>query len=364
MLHMMIMHDVRPVDISYETDRMQFIGRNTVADPQAMGCKGEYFSGALSGSEGSVLDPIVSIRCRIILEPEESVTLNIISGIGETREESCAVEKYQDRRIADRVFDLAWTHGRCFAAAQRVRGGRAALRTPCWIDHLRQRGAPGRSGHPRQNRRGQSGLWSHAISGDLPIVLLQIQDIANLELVRQLVQAHAYWRLKGLKVDLVIWNEDQSGYRQVLHDQIMDLIAAGVESGGTEQPGGIFVRSGNRFAEEDRILIQTVARVVISDTLGTWRSRLTAAPCREPGFPAGTEQNASLRAVAIGSAAPPRSDLLQRPGRVHPGRTRVCRHHRPGPVHARTLGQCAGQSALRERRLRMRRLLHLERKRP
>ena len=59
-----------------------------------------------------------------------------------------------------------------------------------------------------RNRRGQSGLWGYAISGDLPIVLLQISKAASIDLVRQLVQAHAYWRLKGLAVDLVIWNED------------------------------------------------------------------------------------------------------------------------------------------------------------
>jgi cellobiose phosphorylase len=272
MLHMMIVHDARAVDISYETDRMQFIGReNTVADPLAMSCKGEYFSGALGGSAGSVLDPIVSIRCRIILEPEESVTLNIISGIGETREETLRlVEKYQDRRIADRVFDLAWTHGQVLlrqlnaSAADAQLYGRLA--GSIIYANAALRAEPGIL---IKNRRGQSGLWSHAISGDLPIVLLQIQNTANIELVHQLVQAHAYWRLKGLKVDLVIWNEDQTGYRQVLHDQIMDLVAAGVESGGTDQPGGIFVRSANRFAEEDRILIQSVARVIISDTLGT-----------------------------------------------------------------------------------------------
>ena len=82
-----------------------------------------------------------------------------------------------------------------------------------------------------RNRRGQSGLWGYAISGDLPIVLVQHRATpANIELVRQLVQAHAYWRLKGLAVDLVIWNEDHAGYRQVLQDQIMGLIAAGVGS--------------------------------------------------------------------------------------------------------------------------------------
>lgn len=311
MLHMMIVHDVRAVDISYETDRMQFIGReNTVADPLAMSCKGEYFSGALSGSEGSVLDPIVSIRCRIVLEPEESVTLNIISGIGETREETLSlVEKYQDRRIADRVFDLAWTHGQVLLRQLNASEADAQLygRLAGSIIYTNAalRAEPGIL---MKNRRGQSGLWSHAISGDLPIVLLQIQDTANIELVRQLVQAHAYWRLKGLKVDLVIWNEDQTGYRQVLHDQIMDLVAAGVESGATDQPGGIFVRSANRFAEEDRILIQSVARVVISDTLGTLAQQIEGRTLSRLKIPQ-LVPSRTHRSEPLPSAPQPRHDL-------------------------------------------------------
>jgi cyclic beta-1,2-glucan synthetase len=85
-------------------------------------------------------------------------------------------------------------------------------------------------------------LWGYAISGDLPIVLLQIADGANIDLVRQLVQAHAYWRLKGLAVDLVIWNEDHAGYRQQLQEQIMGLIASGLGARVIDRPGGIFVR--------------------------------------------------------------------------------------------------------------------------
>lgn len=312
MLHMLIVHDVRAVDVSYETDRMQFIGReNTVADPLAMSCKGEYFSGALGGGKGSVLDPIVSIRCRIALEPEESVTLNIISGIGETREEALRlVEQYQDRRIADRVFDLAWTHGQVLLRQLNASEADAQLYGRLAGSVIYANAAlRAEPGILAKNRRGQSGLWSHAISGDLPLVLLQIQDVANIELVRQLVQAHAYWRLKGLKVDLVIWNEDQAGYRQVLHDQIMGLVTAGVESGGTDQPGGIFVRSGNRFAEEDRILIQTVARVVISDALGTLSEQIDGrlpARTRIPQLvPSRTHRSEPLPAVPQ-----PRHDLF------------------------------------------------------
>ena len=69
----------------------------------------------LSGSEGSVLDPIVSIRYRITLDAEETATVSIVTGIGETRDAALSlVEKYQDRRLADRVFDLAWTHSDIF----------------------------------------------------------------------------------------------------------------------------------------------------------------------------------------------------------------------------------------------------------
>jgi cellobiose phosphorylase len=120
-----------------------------------------------------------------------------------------------------------------------------------------------------RNRRGQSGLWGYAISGDLPIVLLRIGDLANIELVRQLIQAHAYWRLKGLAVDLVIWNDDRAGYRQALQDQILGLVAVGLEAQVMDRPGGIFVRSAEQISEEDRTLFQTVARVILSDSRGT-----------------------------------------------------------------------------------------------
>jgi cellobiose phosphorylase len=125
-----------------------------------------------------------------------------------------------------------------------------------------------------KNRRGQSGLWGYAISGDLPIVLLQIGDATNIDLVRQLVQAHAYWRLKGLAVDLVIWNEEHAGYRQRLQDQIMGLIASGIEASVIDRPGGIFVRPAEQIPSEDRVLLQSVARAVISDGGGTLAEQL------------------------------------------------------------------------------------------
>ncbi|EQD37606.1 beta-1,2-glucan production associated transmembrane protein, partial [mine drainage metagenome] len=136
-----------------------------------------------------------------------------------------------------------------------------------------------------RNRRGQSGLWGYAISGDLPIVLLQIGDEANIDLVRQLVQGHAYWRMKGLAVDMVIWNEDHLGYRQRLQEQIMGLIASGIEAAVIDRPGGIFVRTAEQISSEDRILLQSVARIILTDGQGTLAEQLGRRSLVVPRMP-------------------------------------------------------------------------------
>ncbi|MFZ2960889.1 MAG: glucoamylase family protein [Candidatus Ozemobacteraceae bacterium] len=266
MLHLVAVHGAESGEVSYETDRMKFIGRgNTIVDPEAMGS-----SSRLSDSEGSVLDPIVAIRNRITIDSKKSVTIIIVTGIAETRD-SCIslVGKYQDRHLADRVFDLAWTHSQVLLRQINATEADAQLygRLAASVIYANasMRAGPGAL---IKNRRGQSGLWGYSVSGDLPIVLLQIEDSANINLVRQLVQAHAYWRLKGLAVDLIIWNEDHAGYRQLLHEQIMALIAEGSEANVTDRPGGIFVRASDQISKEDRVLFQAVARVIITDRRG------------------------------------------------------------------------------------------------
>ena len=307
MFHLMAVHGVRGGEISYETDRMKFIGRgHTVGDPRAL--TGVW---GLSGSEGSVLDPIAAIRRQITLDPEETATINVVTGIGETRDICLAlVEKYQDRRMADRVFDLAWTHSQVLlrqlnateADAQlyaRLAGSiiyaNSSLRADASI--------------LIKNARGQSGLWGYAISGDFPIVLVRISDRANIDLVRQLVQAHAYWRLKGLAVDMVIWNEDHAGYRQGLHEQIMGLIAAGIEANVADRPGGIFVRPADQMSNEDRILLQTVARAIISDSRGSLADQINGRSPAEVPVPALTSARIR-RAEPPSAAALPRRDLI------------------------------------------------------
>jgi cellobiose phosphorylase len=276
MFHLMAANGAVLGTVSCETDRMRFIGRgrNLVA-PEAMDA-----AGPLSGTAGSVLDPIVAIRCRVKLAPEQSATIDIVSGAADDRAGCMTlVGKYQDRHFADRVLGVAATHSgvtlrQINASEIDAQLYRRLAGSVIYANaHLRAD-----AGLLAQNRRGQSGLWGYAISGDLPIVLLKISSREHMELARQMIQCHGYWRLKGLMVDLVIWNEDKAGYRQHLQEEIMGLVATGIEANAVGRPGGIFVRLAEQISYEDRILLQAVARVVITDTLGTLADQVARRP--------------------------------------------------------------------------------------
>jgi cyclic beta-1,2-glucan synthetase len=272
MFHLVAVHEADIDAISYETDRARFLGRgNTPRRPLAMTTLER-----LSDSDGSVLDPIVAIRCRITLQPEQTAILDLVSGVGADRAACDAlIAKYRDRRLASRVFELSWTQAQ--VVRRQLDASQADAQLYERLAGLMVYAHPllrARSAILRQNRRGQSGLWGQAISGDLPIALVRIESADNIDLVRQMVQAHAYWRLKGLQCDLVIWNEDQAVYRQQLQEQILGLVSAGPEANVLDRPGGIFVRSAQQIQQEERILLQSVARVIVSDRQGTLATQL------------------------------------------------------------------------------------------
>ncbi len=245
LLHLLAVHGVDRDETSFETDRMRFLGRgNQAHDPAAM-----RRPGALSNSAGAVLDPVVAIRQRIIVPAESGVVVDMVTGVASSREQALTLaDKYHDRYLADRAIDLAQTHNRMVLGQINI--SEADAQTYARLAGAVLYADPARrvaASIAASNRRGQSGLWAHAISGDLPIVLAQMSGAENgtdnIILVRQLVNAHTYCRLKGVAFDLVIWNEERGGYRQALHDQIIDAIAASGEAGAHEHPGGIFVRA-------------------------------------------------------------------------------------------------------------------------
>ena len=292
-------------EVSCETDRARFIGRGrTLADPAAL-----QTISPLSNSTGSVLDPISSLRRVVILAPHETARIDLVMGMAESRDAALAlVEKYYNPRMADRALDLAWTHSqvtlRHLNASEADAQLYARLASPLIYANPLRRATPSVL---LNNRRGQSGLWGYGISGDAPIVLLRISDSARMEIVQQLLQAHSYWRMKGLPVDLVILNEDVSVYRQPLQDQILSLIASGMEAQMLDKPGGIFVRRLEQVSSEDRVLLQSVARLVLADENGTLTEQLERPGLTEPIIPSLTPSRSPQR---VTPERLPQRDLL------------------------------------------------------
>jgi cellobiose phosphorylase len=283
LVHLVVGQGGAPGEISCETDRSRFVGRGgTAAAPAAL-----REPGPLSNTAGSVLDPIIALRHSVGLEPGETAVLDFIVGVAPSRESALALaEKYRNRRMTDRAFDLAWTHSQVTLRHLNATEGEAQLYgrlagALLYADPARRAGP----GILRHNLRGQSGLWSYGISGDTPIVLVRIGDPDKLELVRQLVKAHGYWRMKGLAVELVILNEDASVYRQSLHEQITGLIGSGIEAPLLDKPFGIFVRRIEQVPADDRVLLESVARIVLDAGNGSLAEQVERRIVQDPPVP-------------------------------------------------------------------------------
>lgn len=301
--HMMVCDKCSKGRASFETDRSRFIGRGkSLREPACM--QGAIL---LSNTAGAVLDPIMSIRRDVQIDGDESFSVDIITGIAPTREAALAlIEKYQDYRLADRVFELAWPHEqvsrRQFGATDADVKLFSQLAGP--IIHG---GSLYRANNAvlSQNRRNQTHLWSYGISGDLPIVLVKVADPSRLKLVRRMLQAHAYWRSKGLQVDLVIWCDDLGGYRHQMHDELMGMVASSHDAPLLDNPGGIFVRRSDQMPEEDRQLLEAISVIVLSDSAGTLAEQVDRRPRGEISL-------TPLRVSRTRKAEPERDQALPR----------------------------------------------------
>jgi cyclic beta-1,2-glucan synthetase len=256
--------------LQFESDRARFLGRGRgVRAPIAV------TSGApLSNTAGTVLDPIVSLRRRVSLPPRGTLHLVFTTLVAESREAALEIgEKYRHLATFDRASSLAWTQAQI--QLHHLKIGRDEA-------HLFQRLANRLLYADRTlraepqvlaaSRGGVEGLWAHGISGDLPIALVRIERDEDREVVRQMLRAHEYWRLKGIAADLIVLNAKGPSYVQDLQDSLEAMVRASQLAAGHEariRRGGVFVLREDLLAPRDRTLLRSAARVVILPRRGT-----------------------------------------------------------------------------------------------
>jgi cellobiose phosphorylase len=258
--------------IEFETDRAQFLGRGrTLENPVAL-------SRTLTNQVGAVLDPIFSLRRKITILPNQRFQFALVTVVAESREAVIGlVDRYAEFHTCARAFETAWTHSQLEMRRLHIRPRDVQtfrqLAAHVLFPQAQMRPSPARLG---RRSEGQRALWRQGISGDLPIVVVMIGHVRDIEVVREILTAHTFWHLRGLKADLVLMSEELPGYEEPLAADLRRLIEAQAHLTGVDQPGGVYLRSTTKISKEELIALQAAARIVVVASRGSLRQQLAA----------------------------------------------------------------------------------------
>ena len=245
-------------DLEFETDRRSFIGRgNLVRVPAAMAS-----DRPLAGTVGAVLDPIFAMRQRVRIPAGRQVRIIVWTVVADTREAVLdLVDRHRQPTAYNRATMLAWTQGQIQLRYLGITSDEANLYQSL-ASHLIYSNAVLRAPAMSisQGMGPQSALWPQSISGDRPILLLRIDDVEDIAVVHQILQAFEYWKAKGLIADLVILNDHMSSYIQDLQTAIEALVR---KVSSLRPSNQIFLLRADLAAPETLRVLASAARVVL-----------------------------------------------------------------------------------------------------
>ncbi|MCM2310227.1 MAG: protein ndvB [Steroidobacteraceae bacterium] len=273
--HLAVVEGDSAGELQFETDRARFVGRGR----QIRTAIAAVDDHPLSGTAGTVLDPIFSLRRRIRLAPGGVARVAFWTLVAPTRSEALDLaDQHCDAAAFDRAATLAWTQGQVELHHLGITRDEAMLfqRLAGHVLYSDPALRPS-SDVLNRGRGGQPALWPHGISGDLPIVLVRIDDTDDLGIVRQLLRAFEYWRLKRLTVDVVILNERVSSYVQDLQVALETLARTGLSRPrihGDAARGGVYILRSDIISREARLVLLSAARAVVLSRRGSLAEQL------------------------------------------------------------------------------------------
>jgi cyclic beta-1,2-glucan synthetase len=290
-----------------ETDRARFLGRaHDIQAPIAM-----MDGRRLSNTVGTVLDPVFALRYRVRIPAGATVRIAFWTSIAASREGVLdVVDKHHEANAFVRAATLAWTQAQIQLRHLGIDAAEASLfqRLAGYVLFVDASMRPSSAAICRGGG-GPAALWTHGISGDLPIVLLRIDDVDDIAIARQLLRAHEYWRMKQLPVDLVILNERATSYLQDLQIALetqLRMSQSQPQPGADNTRGSVFLLRTDLISEETRARLSSVARVVLVGQRGNLADQLDRL--RAPTVPA-TRRPRSSPTLDAAATAPMAQDL-------------------------------------------------------
>jgi len=281
--HMLVLSGKITPDNAHEADRRAFLGRHgSIRSPRILS-DGQY----LSGASGATLDPIFSLGQQIVLDGHENTVLAYLTFTAESREEILALaNRHQSWTLIERAFQQADISQQSWLTQQNMdtEAIQTALQTlsAMLYPHAATR-APGEV--LASNRLGQPTLWRFGISGDYPILLVEIKDPRHIELVRQALQVHRYLRHRRFLMDVVIVNHQQVDYGAELNGMLYRLVSRVNSEQWLNQRGGIFILYSTQMQPEEYTLIQAAARLIVQGERGLLADQMPGYTIPVPHLP-------------------------------------------------------------------------------
>jgi cyclic beta-1,2-glucan synthetase len=288
--------------LEFDTDRAKFIGAGqTTQSPAALDDNAR-----LGNTQGYTLDAIFALRRRLKIPPGRQASVTLWTLVANTREAVLdLVDRHRQDAAYDRAMTLAWTQAQIQlrhlqitvqdahlyqSLASYLIYTSSALRLPSAL--LAQSMGP------------QASLWPSSISGDRPILLVRIDDMEDLGIVRETLQAFEYLKAKNVLFDLVILNDRMSSYVQDLQVAVEDMVR---KTGGQNQRSRVFALRSDLIAPETLRMLPTVARVVLSGHRGDLASQL--ARVRDMPLPRQKPVSKAVAAKQV-SSEPPQLEIF------------------------------------------------------
>jgi cyclic beta-1,2-glucan synthetase len=264
-----------------ETDRLRFIGRDrTARSPQALDAGAK-----LSGTVGTVLDPVFSLRVRVRVPARSTRRVAFLTGAAAKRDEVLKlIARHASAKACAKVFAGAREENAARLRALGVSDDEAR-------SFRRLAGAllysdPTLRAAPEVLAQGEGGapvLWAKGISGDLPIVLLRLSDAAQARLLDSMLRAQAYWRSKQLPTDLVVLNDAQGDAAASLQSQFEGVVAQASDGKPADKTqGSVFVLRGDQLDKRLCNGLMAVARIVLDGKGGDLKSQVAKLAPAKP----------------------------------------------------------------------------------
>jgi cyclic beta-1,2-glucan synthetase len=283
LVHRLVREGAAVTFVGYETDRAAFFGRCAGRNAPASLAAG---SGWLRGRVGPVLDPVMSLMAGVELRPKGSATLAFVTAVGRSRRVAVELaqrygsmhavrwafrdaEQESSRRLTRTTLDPALLPSvqRLFSAllfadpALRAASPRARAARPC-------------------KRR----LWARGISGDEAILLVRVED-TGAPLVREVLAAQRYLRSCGARFDLVLVDEQPSGYLSDGAGTLGALLKEDTTEDWLNRRGGVFLIAADQISDGELGHLEASARVVLDTRDGSLARRLERPSESPPKLP-------------------------------------------------------------------------------